>query len=331
MSKLVGIISDAASGGTFLSWTVEYLTGKGQYFGYNNDVGGYPKLLDLVDDPRGSSNNRPHIINAHKFVSNEYGFRSASAHKHPCKEFIDLLKEHDSHIYCHYNPDMIRELQNTPHAVNIRLINEPMYFQNYIRRDHNTEVYSNAELLQMDMAELYDKSYEKWNPKTFWDIREFLALNRRPHEFKVGYGPYEKFDSNKPHFPLHANDLYNHFDISVRDLFDYIGYDIDEDCYDHWINVWHRWRKVHTDRLLFSQYLDIIIEYVLNGYDMDLSRFELDVVQQACIMHELIYKHGLTITGWGVESFSSTHQLHSLLEKSTLPVENIYGVLNEQS
>jgi len=48
---------------------------------------------------------------------------------------------------------------------------------------------------------------------------------------------------------------------------------------------------------------------------MDLSRFELNLNQEASIQHVLIYKYDLNLKTWGLEKFpNNTKKLHELLE-----------------
>ena len=53
---------------------------------------------------------------------------------------------------------------------------------------------------------------------------------------------------------------------------------------------------------------------------MDLTRLKLDIIQEAFIQHELIYKHNLNLKTWQLEKFTNTQQLHNLLETNTHPL-----------
>ena len=65
-----------------------------------------------------------------------------------------------------------------------------------------------------------------------------------------------------------------------------------------------------------------IIESILKNNYIDLTKFNLDIVQEATIQHELLYKHNLNLKTWQLEKFMDSKQLHSLLEP------NIYHKLN---
>ena len=53
---------------------------------------------------------------------------------------------------------------------------------------------------------------------------------------------------------------------------------------------------------------------------MDLTRFDLDVIQEAFIQRELIYKHNLNLKTFQLEKFINTQQLHNLLEPNIHPL-----------
>jgi hypothetical protein len=112
-------------------------------------------------------------------------------------------------------------------------------------------------------------------------------------------------------------ELWNTFDLTVDRLFEYLDVKINLENFKRWIDVYNQWKKLHKDRLFFSWYFDIIIQYIIDGYNFDLRRFNLDLYQEAAIQHALIYKHGLNLKTWQLEKFTSTQQLHALLEPST--------------
>jgi hypothetical protein len=106
----------------------------------------------------------------------------------------------------------------------------------------------------------------------------------------------------------------------MQDLFDYLEIKIDNERIVYWNTVYLSWRKIHYNRLNFLWCFDKIINYILNDYYMDLTRLKLDIIQEAYIQHELIYKHNLNLKTWQLEKFTNTQQLHSLLELNTHPL-----------
>ena len=321
MKNIVTVCTDYTSGGTFFSWTLEYLTGKDEYWCWAATMqASEPKFIKLTDNPLTK-------LNAHGFESNEFGKHCAPAYRvGDTTRFLDLLDLHPTHVYIQ-NPESekVREIQDRSKAV-FRLVNDSIYHQSYINRHHDTEIYTDEELLMNYLTAYFLNSMNKWGniSSDYYNRRELLSLIVTPHD-NSRYGPYESFDSTKPHMLIHAHDMYHYFDITIFDCFKYAGLTIDPIRFEKWLLVWHQWRKIHKSRFLFQSYLDKIVEYTVSGYDMDLTRFNLDIIQQAVIMHELNRKHGLTIAGYGVKEFTSTAQLHALLEPS------IHGNKNEQT
>ena len=72
--------------------------------------------------------------------------------------------------------------------------------------------------------------------------------------------------------------------------------------------------------MLFVAYFDKIINYIIEGYELNLDKFNLDLVQEAAIQHELIYKHNLNLKTWQLTKFTNTRQLHNLLEPNIHPL-----------
>jgi hypothetical protein len=89
---------------------------------------------------------------------------------------------------------------------------------------------------------------------------------------------------------------------------------VDQNRFENWMSVYGVWKNNHTKRLNFVNNFEIIINNIINGVDMDLSRFEFDLIQEAAIQHQIMYKHNLNFKTWQLEKFINTKQLHNLLE-----------------
>jgi hypothetical protein len=191
-------------------------------------------------------------------------------------------------------------------------------------KDYNKKNLSNEQQLLNYVEYFFDDSYKLWQEQNLnhvWDQREFLALNIRPFAVKK---ISSNIDLTIPHYNFNTVELYTMFDQTVDRLFDFLEISIDNTKKSHWITVYNKWKKIHSDRLLFAMYFDTIIDYIVNGNSMDLVRFDLDLMQEAAIQHYLIYKHNLNLKTWELEKFTNTKQLHDLLEPTTHTVENTY-------
>ena len=151
-----------------------------------------------------------------------------------------------------------------------------------------------------------------------WDKREFIALVIRPFD-SDRITNYHQFDFD--HFALSAPDLWLNLGHSIHDVLNYCDLDLDCNLYDSWKPVYYQWQQLHLDRLKFCWYFDTIVDNIVSGRHMDLSRFNLDIVREAAIQHVLIYKHNLNLKTWQLEKFENTQQLHKLLEPNTHPIK----------
>jgi hypothetical protein len=181
---------------------------------------------------------------------------------------------------------------------------------------------SDEEQLNDFITYFFKESFDQWQKlqlTNIWDQREFLALNFRKDATSIA----TYVDRSVNHFSLDCLEFFNTADAMISDLFNYLEIDIDATRIDSWNQIYQAWRKLHYNRLNFLWQFDKIIEYILNDYYMDLKRFDLDIVQEAFIQHELLYKHNLNLKTWQLEKFTDTKQLHELLEPNIHPLNTI--------
>jgi hypothetical protein len=334
---IIGLFSDFNAGGHFLNWSLHFLAGHNEYFLSKKN-----KFLPLTSNPLTK-------INAHEFASNV---------AIDANEFDNLFTNltnrstdtfHTFHLQrfksFEFPPSLI--CNNTKNASNtickvsqknifLQMPNKyVLYSAKYEGRvlptklNSLTEYYKNYDEQHNDFIDtFFSESKKVWEESNFnkWDKREFLALNIRPYDY---FDLLPNFDQTIDHYHLSFTEICNFFDSTVYKLFDYLDISINKDRYLEWLPIYKQWQSIHIDRLLFVEYFDTIVNSVINNYCLDLSRFNLDIIREATIQHELIYKHGLTIKGWGLEKFpNNAKDLHKLIEPNVYhKVENIYGLL----
>jgi len=191
----------------------------------------------------------------------------------------------------------------------------------YIPRESNSHANSSTISLYTpdeiydDFVEYFFKesklAWQQENLNNIWDQREFIALNFNffKHDTILNY-----IDNSIPRYHLNPMDLWTSFDQTVKDLFDYLELLIDSSRYQPWLVIYNQWKIIHHNRIMFTWYFNTIIDCILNNVDLDLKRFELDIVQQAAIQHFLIYNHNLNFKTWQLSEFTNAKQLHNLLE-----------------
>lgn len=312
------VITDPGGiGGNFLTWTIYWLSGQQRYWHYASD-----KCRILPKNPLTK-------INSHNFESNlVYTYQQADNILHktqncPCDEIncIYLHKfdgndqDKDTDFiekFCRW-ADKIVYVDVSPY--------HHLYFCKYQGRvltptiSDPTKRHKNWDDQFQEFIDTYFlESKTRWHASgmnAIWDQREFLALNMRPFEQKTSF---TNAMSNREYFYLDSRDLWTCLDGSIRSLFDFFEIKVCEDRFQNWQSIYTDWRKVHHNQIFFGWYFDRILKNIIHGNPMDLSRFNLDIVQEACIQHVLIYKYGLNLKTWNLNKFHNTRQLYNLLE-----------------
>jgi|APSaa5957512535_1039671.scaffolds.fasta_scaffold104298_2 hypothetical protein len=299
-TNIYTIVTDPGVGGTFLAWTLEYLLGHDHMFNVAKN-----KKVKLIDNPINAN------LNAHAFNANQ-----CDAIDVP--EYIDILltrAEDFNVLYFHGDGiasslphydiamDIITELAMPSIAVQVP--KSFMLYSNSLNERHTgvEDVDYIPTYFPQDMALWTDMGLTE-----VYDIREFLALNSQPFR-----NPNTMIDI-KDAFRLVAPDLWTNLDTSIPYIMDYLSQSIYTARFEKWINVYSQWKGVHKKRIEWCLYFDEIITAILNGYNMDLGRFDLDLHQEATIQHELIGKHNLNLKTFELYKFENTKQLHNLLE-----------------
>jgi len=329
--SMIAVITDPGVGGTFLTWSLHYLAGHTDHFDYKSE-----SLKKLTHDPITNSN-------AHGFTPNQSTNLEGIQN---CLLILSNTTTDDFHtIYFHNlintNKNQLAWCQDTHLAVQktmsqcdkiIVLCNQKKNNLYHARHESRilTQKYRDATIKNKSWQEqhndfieyFFKESLDYWkqqNLNQIWDYREFLALNLRPFDF-ISILPY--IDRNVDHYELDCVELYTIFNDTVDQLFNYLDLKIDADRKKQWQIIYNKWKKIHQNRLNFSYHFDKIISCILDGHYQDLTRFELDVVQEACIQHKLIYTHNLNLKTWNLDKFNNTQQLHQLLEPNRHPLDN---------
>ena len=317
---MIAIFTDPAIGGTFLEWSIYYLAGRSHYYSIHEKT-----LIPVTNTPLTN-------INAHNFLPNIISNQKKAAWIIP-----DVINQSDNiqTIYFHYFPESASYIKQLLPVVSKSIIltmspEQTLYRCHFKTRfgSEPTPSLSDCDITLTNDQDRFDdyvnfffkQSKNTWNQqklKSIWDIREFLALNFRPFDtVKIT----EKINLDVDHYHINAMELWDRFDDRVGDLFRYLDLDINKKNLENWIKIYQQWKKIHKDRIFFIWYFDIIIDYVIKGHSFDLSRFNLDICQEAAIQHVLIYRHNLNLKTWQLEKFTNTRQLHELLEPSIHPL-----------
>lgn len=316
-NKTISVITDAGVGGTFLSWSIMYLSGQNNYFNKktnkwlqltenpitkdrnaHNFLPNFETQLDdlcqLIDTLKNTNSKYPHVLYYHELHP-----------QNPAEAIEFLIQNNNKNIIVsmdkHYGLYMCN-MSNRAGA--IPSFTEPKYFLT----DDN-------EILNNFMECYFSDSKEFFDLNNIWDKREFIALNYDLVKCKLQ--PITAFlndvEKNQNYFRLNCFDLYCAFETTVYTLFKYLDLELDANRYTLWLNTYQKWKKFHYNRLRFIWYLDEIVEDILYNRPRNLIDFELDLLQEAMIQQKLL-TYNLNLQNWQLDKFRNTQQLHKLLE-----------------
>lgn len=334
---MIAIITDPGKGGTFLTWSIYYLSGVNDYY--------YSLSNNNIKLPTTPITN----INAHNFLPNQpntlddYVYIFNDIYSHSSKNnTLDIIY---SHTLTTIDSGVV-SIKDTTHSFNIlsdnniktlvlsnnkTISNENLYNCCYEQRASQisfidgTSITSDTERLSDYINYYFKNDIHYWKDLNYdnkWELREFLALNMRPFDYKYTT-IHESVDNvdNFNYYYINTNQLWLNIEYIIPDIFNYLELSLNNQRFKIWKNVYNQWKQLHTDRITFVWYFDTIIKNIINNVDMDLNRFNLDIIREAAIQHTLLYSYNLNLKSHGINNFSNTKQIHNLLEP------NIYHTL----
>ena len=328
-NNIIGIVADGDGGGTFLSWTIHYLSGQDHYYYCKQN-----QWINLTNDPLTNTNSHNFYPNQPKTTNEFY-------------EIFNKLENIDA-MHCLY----FHEFKEPDENGKIKIVmpyNEVNYLQSTVKKginltfnkhhnayktafisrsntapnwtNYSVPLASSDESFNSYIDRFFNKNKQKWddpNLTNSWDKREFIALNFNFKEHTNMHQSITDYSSNS-FYELNCLDLFTQFDITVYKMFDYLNLIINTDRFEKWSRVYNKWKKLHYTRLRFIWYFDTIIKSILYGKSMDLQEFNLTILQEAAIQQSLIYDYSLNLKTWQLEKFINTKQLHDLLEPNSHP------------
>lgn len=321
---MIAVITDPAIGGSFLSWTIHYLSGKDKSFSIAAD-----DWIDLPANPIVKTN-------AHGFDTNQV-INLPLAQK--TVEKLSALDDKTQTAYAHpfiFVPNENRQglglLCSSADKLIFLTVNPKYklyYISYYARGNHRPSLLNRSILVKPgdemfnDIIEYhYSDSKKQWGEQNLieiWDRREFMALSVKLID-PMYLAPYINLDI--PHYRIDSLDLMTSFENNLKSLFRYLELDIVDQRYRNWLEVYAQWKKLHINRLRYAYYYDIVLDYIIKGRDFDLTHLDLDIYQEAVIQRGLMYRHNLNLKTWGLEKFLNTKQLHDLLEPCHHDINN---------
>lgn len=292
----VNILTDPDVGGTFISWSLYYLTGHKEFFNVAAQI-----YEPLVDNPLTKYNSHGHRANHPLHLKYILELPTSP------KDRLDIFYVHQLGDY--YTKEHNQEAFD--HLISMTDKNI-IVTNNTVRYWHWTDTRRRTGQSRLPVI-LRSLNVSNLDLSTTWDKREFIAeYFKNEHEDMEVSNFIKNYDETM--YYIDVADLWQYLDDIIADLISWIGYKFDKSRFDHWFKIYNKWRKINMKRFKFDWYLDEIIESIVTNKYIDLMRFNLDFLQECVILHILMKKHNLNLHAKGLEYFSNTKQLHSLLK-----------------
>jgi hypothetical protein len=111
----------------------------------------------------------------------------------------------------------------------------------------------------------------------------------------------------------------------MKKVLQFLGLECKEERIDTWCEIHAVWSWIHTPYLDFCNDIHEIIECIVNNKSMDLTKYNLDVLKEAVILHLLMFKHDLNLKLPVDHLPQDTQLIFSLLEENQrIGLEKLY-------
>jgi hypothetical protein len=322
VKNIVAIHSITPIGGTFLDWSIHYVSGQKNHFNYINN-----KWTLLVDNPLDASSAHGHAKNhpsgiqdvklcldtfqedklysfypyfqEYNFWSNYLGFALDNLNDNNWK----TIEQHQQQEL-----DTIAQVCQRAATKNIEIqLNKrwaPYLLMNRVEPAWLQKITRYKGLSDYTINRSYQQDYNQW------DLREKLALDIRP--FKTP-GIKIALDKTLPYYSVSCEDLWFAGTHLIPNLLRWLELPFDKERYHYWATIYQQWQEIQFRSLKFIWQLNDIVDAVINNHYFQLQ--DLSLMQEAIILHCLIYQHNLNLKAYNLTKFpSNTQLLHQLLE-----------------
>jgi hypothetical protein len=158
----------------------------------------------------------------------------------------------------------------------------------------------------LDGKDVFADKMNSWH-----DLREAVAFRVRPYEH---WKLWESKTTNKKNVYEYAigNFISNPTE-EIKKIFKFLGLDLNQSKLKEWISVQEQWRTNLDHYVDFCDDLEEIVYKIVNNQDMDLKKYQMNVLKEAVLLHFLIYKHNLNLNTKAETLPANTKNIFQLL------------------
>ena len=343
MTQKFCILSEFSVGGTFLDWSIHYLSGQTDFF--NTDINQWIKLsTDPVNkkNAHGHEKNHPPGLAATKqcfakFDKQQGKLFSVYPFLYPFEINSDGTHTDPTHNSVTSNWESVRQQRQADYLEVISYCSSNNAKVIYIALDPSMVLYfsssrrsprsNDSETAHPGDNVFFKTSIDAWenfNLVNRWDIRERRALNLRPYEhIWHNFSLKTTVFNQHPHAWVDSRELWHNGPRTLIKLMDYLKLEIDPSRWQTWEPIYQSWQAIQLETLDFVFRCEHIVDAIVHNWYYDIGDLTLD--QEAIIQHCLIYKHGVNLKTWQLTKFPRNAQdLHALLEPNIHTTKSLY-------
>ena len=349
-NKLFAITCSGSIGGTFLDWSIHWLSGENKFYNIDSGWG------DLSTNPLTSFNSHNHqknFVGGYRETSsaidklksilsdNTLSIYADSAKINQVADQLGITKNNISKLLpdvFEYIAEDFKKMWEHCHSNQVPIIylnlSYPKIYNSEIRTLEGKsflsgQSYTTVDDVMNNFLNLYFDDADIWLDATAWDKRERAAINLRPF-FQPQINKYVDFSI--PYLYLDAQELWIDGEFTLQKVMKYLKIDVNPSRLASWIPIYHQWQKIQIKLLRFGWNIDHICDAIVNNHYYDISDYNLDLWHEAIIQHCLLYKYNLNLKSWQLEKFpTNTQDLHKLLESNIIhKLDDIYGLLKDR-
>jgi hypothetical protein len=314
---IVGILGPGGCGGTFLDWSLQYLSGQQSSW--------FVKF-----DPTGSKIVSQSCVNV---LDNPLLKNTAHAHlkTHPNNRSIDtvinIFKSQPSfNLHSFYYVDSIDEGRKQTTHNQIISKHSDIKFITYNFTDTDIDI-----IFCLQYEKIFGQKNRIENLKIsnmtqsiselpIWEKRELLSLYY-PDSIR-GQTVAEKINPTSNLYQLDFVDMIENLDLTINKIFQYFDISVHEERWKRWQEVYTVW-KLKND-LTFFKNLNAIVQCILDHNFHDLCQYNMSFAKEVVIASRLLYNHNIALKSHGINDLSQdTQQWSDIIE------ENVYHNLTK--
>lgn len=317
---IIGILGPGGCGGTFMDWTIQYLSGQ------QNSWVAFCGPTDLSNI---SNQFQAVIVEDPLFKTTSHRHQKTHPNNNSVDAVIDIFKSHPEYqVHSFYYVDSITDRTQTAYNQLYEYYPDVKFITyTFTNKDIDTIFCFQEEKMSPAKQRLDNilkiNSTTPFSELPLWDQRELLSLYY-PGEIH-GQTMVEDLAVVDNNYQLKFDIMLNTLDQEIENMFQYLGLDICQERIDHWKNIYNQWK--HNNNLEFFKDLDLIIKCILNNVEHDLSKYKMSFAKEVVIASHLLYKHNLALKSYQKNDLSqNTTQWSEIIEPNIYhDLSNIKG------